>query len=60
MIVHILPDGLRKRQGQDALLKVNGDAFVDGPLNIVLDTPPTPGMYFFVTVLLYYFTLLLE
>lgn len=31
----------RKRQTQDALLKVDGDAFISGPLNIVLEqTPP--------------------
>lgn len=34
----------RKRQSQEALIKVNGDATIGGPLDIVLNTPPTQAV----------------
>lgn len=34
----------RKRQSQEALIKVNGDASIGGPLDIVLNTPPTQSV----------------
>lgn len=45
LIVHFDPQNNRKRQSQEALLKVDGDASVNGPLQIVMDSPPDAGVY---------------
>lgn len=42
LVIHIDGSG-NKRQAQDARVKVYGDAYVYGGLEIVVDTDPTPG-----------------
>lgn len=45
LVIHIDGSGNRRRQGQAALAKVevNGDAYVYGRLEIIVDSDPQPG-----------------